>query len=85
MKVTGQLVTTKNNQTMRKAEFTVPQEVAVEFCEELVNHSLTNEVTGTTEDNELVIEVSYEKDESREVDELESHLAELCDGLENEE
>lgn len=70
---------------MRKAEFTVPQEVAVEFCEELVNHSLTNEVTGITEENELVIEVSYDKDETKEVDELESHLASLCEELEDEE
>lgn len=69
---------------MRKAEFTVPQEVAVEFCEELVNHSLTNEVTGTTEDNELIIEVSYDKDETKEVDALESHLTTLCEELEDE-
>jgi len=70
---------------MRKAEFKVPQDVAVEFCEELINHSLSNEVTGITEDNALVIEVSYDKEESKEIDELEAHLESLCEELEDEE
>ena len=69
---------------MRKAEFTVPQEVVVEFCQELTEHHLTNEITGTTEDNELVIEVAYEKEESKEVDELESHLDNLIEQIEEE-
>lgn len=64
---------------MRKAEFTVPQEVAVAFCEELINHNLSNEITGVSEDDELVVEVSYERDESDAIDELEQHLDKLIE------
>ena len=69
---------------MRKAEFIVPQEAAVAFSDELINRNLSNEITGTTEDNELVIEVVYEKEESKEVDELELHLDNLIEQLEEE-
>lgn len=70
---------------MRKAEFRVPQDVAVEFCDELTDHSFTNEIVGTTDDNELVVEVSYDKEESKTIDALEAHLESLCEGLETEE
>lgn len=74
-----------NNKNMRKAEFKVPQDIVVEFCQELTDHSLTNEVTGTTDENEIIVEVSYDKEKSKEVDELETHLANLCEELEDEE
>ena len=67
---------------MRKAEFKVPQDVVVEFCQELTDHSLTNEITGTTENDEIIIEVGYDKEETKEVDELETHLESLCEELE---
>ena len=70
---------------MRKAEFRVPQDVAVEFCDELTNHSFTNEVVGTTDDNEIVLEVSYDKAESKTIDALEAHLESLCEGMEEGE
>ena len=75
----------KQQTNMRKAEFTVPQDVMVEFCDELTNHNLTNEIAGTTEDNEIVIEVLFEKGEGKIVDALEVHLEKLCEGLEKEE
>ncbi|MBI4945270.1 MAG: hypothetical protein HY840_02580, partial [Bacteroidetes bacterium] len=62
---------------MRKAEFEVPQEAMTEFADELVSRNLNNTVTGTTEDGEIIIEVEYDKDESDEVDELESILEKI--------
>lgn len=69
-----------NNQKqpkMRKAEFTVPGDVILDFVQELTEKKLTNEITGVTEDDELVIEVLYDKQESKVVDELEEHLDNL--------
>ena len=70
---------------MRKAEFSVPSEVMAEFADELANRNLTNCITGTTDDGDIVIEIEYDKDENDEVDELESILEKLRDELEEEE
>ncbi|MCG3165002.1 MAG: hypothetical protein POELPBGB_00762 [Bacteroidia bacterium] len=65
---------------MRKAEFNVPSEVMVAFAEELVNSNLNNTITGVCDD-EITIEVEYDKEESREVDKLE----EILDSFRDEE
>ena len=70
---------------MRKAEFYVPSEVMAEFAQEMANRQLTNTVSGTTEDGEIVVEVEYDKDETKKVDELESILENLTEQLEEEE
>ena len=46
---------------MRKAEFEVPSEVMAEFTDEMVSRDMDNKVTGTNEDNEILVEVIYEK------------------------
>jgi hypothetical protein len=69
---------------MRTAEFNVPSEVMVAFAEELVNSNLNNTITGVSDD-EITIEVEYDKDESREVDKLEEILDNLRDEEEDEE
>jgi capsular polysaccharide biosynthesis protein len=70
---------------MRKVEFNVPTEVITEFAEELTNRDVSNSIIGTTEDDEIIIEVEYEKSESDAVDELEAILEKLCAEIENEE
>jgi len=70
---------------MRKAEFEVPQEAMTEFADELVSRNLNNTVTGTTEDGEIIIEVEYDKDESDEVDELESILEKILEEQEDDD
>ena len=70
---------------MRKVEFNVPTEVITEFAEELTNRDVSNSIIGTTEDDEIIIEVEYEKSESDSVDELEAILEKLCAEIENEE
>lgn len=69
---------------MRKAEFLVPQEAMLEFTDEMASRHLDNTVTGTTTEGEIVVEVSYERDETKEVDELEKVLEKIREEL-NEE
>jgi hypothetical protein len=66
---------------MRKIEFEVPQDVIVDFVEELSERNLTNTITGVKGEDKIVIEVEYEKEESELVDELE----EIFDNLTEEE
>ena len=70
---------------MRKAEFEVPSEVMAEFAEEMASRYLDNKVIGTNEDNEIVVEVNYEREESKSVDELEKILDNLREQIEEEE
>ena len=70
---------------MRKVEFNVPTEVITEFAEELTNRDVSNSIIGTTEDDEIIIEVEYEKSESEAVDELEAILEKLSAQIEDEE
>lgn len=70
---------------MRKADFEVPSEVMEEFTDAMVNRDLDNTITGTTEEGDIIIEVQYERNEAKAVDELENVLADLCEQLEKEE
>jgi len=69
---------------MRKAEFRVPPTVILEFSDDMTSRNLTNEITGTTENGEVIVEVKYDREESKEVDALESTLDDLIGGLEEE-
>jgi hypothetical protein len=70
---------------MRKIELFIPTEVLAEFSEELVKRNLTNSISGTTDDGEIVIEIEYNKSETDDVDALEELLEKLCEDLEEEE
>lgn len=70
---------------MRKAEFEVPTEVMSEFAEKLIQHGVSNSITGTTAEDEIIIEVLYEKDEAAAVDDLEEYLEYLIDSIEEED
>ncbi len=70
---------------MRKAEFAVPSEVMAEFAEKLANQNLDNEIVGTNDDFEVLVEVEYERDQSEEIDELEEYLSELREKIEEEQ
>lgn len=67
---------------MRKATFEVPNEVIGDFTEKLTQLELDNSIVGTNEEEEIIIEVHYEKEEARQVDELEDFLEALKDSLE---
>ena len=62
---------------MRKAIFEVPSEHIADFAEKLVETGLENSIIGKTENDEIEIEVLYDKDEADSVDELEEFLSEL--------
>ena len=70
---------------MRKAEFAVPSEVMAEFANEMAERDLDNKVVGTSEDDEILVEVSYEKEETQVVDELEAILDNLREQVEDDE
>jgi len=62
---------------MRKAILEVPSEHIGDFTEKLVETGLENSIIGKTENDEIEIEVLYDKDEEDSVDELEEFLSEL--------
>ena len=70
---------------MRKAEFAVPSEVMAEFANEMAERELDNKVVGTSEDDEILVEVTYEKEETKSVDELEAILDNLREQIEEED
>ncbi|MBN8701916.1 MAG: hypothetical protein J0M08_02560 [Bacteroidetes bacterium] len=66
---------------MRTKEFEVQNDFICEFAEALAEHELTNEINGVTEDGEILIEVSYEKEDRAAV----FALTELLDDYYEEE
>lgn len=70
---------------MRKIEFEVPSEVFGGFTEKLAETGLDNRVLGRNEDDEIEIEVNYEKSDAGLIDELEEHLRDLITELDGEE
>lgn len=70
---------------MRKIEFEVPSEVFGDFTEKLTETGLANQVLGRNEDDEIEIEVFYEKNDAGLIDELEDHLSDLIENLSGEE
>ena len=53
-----------------KTTFTVPEEGMVPFVDVLLESSFSNEIIGTTEENEILIEVHYTKAQHKEIEEL---------------
>jgi hypothetical protein len=70
---------------MRKASFEVPAEVIGDFIEKMTELELRNTILGKNEDDEIEVEVHYDKEEASDVDELESYLEELIEQLPDEE
>jgi hypothetical protein len=70
---------------MRKAEVAVPSELMSEFAEGLETRDLEGRITGTNDDNEILVEVNYEKDETKVVDDIEAALTKRKEELEEEE
>lgn len=70
---------------MRKVEFEVPSAVFGDFTEKLAETGLDNRVLGKNDDDEIEIEVYYDKEDADVIDELEEFLEELIEGLDEEE
>lgn len=66
---------------MRKIEFEVPQDVIVDFAEEITDRNLKNTITGVLDDEKVVIEIEYDKDDT----ELVNQLEEIFDDLTEED
>ncbi|MGZ4055196.1 MAG: hypothetical protein ACXVPU_07320 [Bacteroidia bacterium] len=69
----------------RKITLEVPSELIGEFTEKLTELELENSITGKNEDDEILVEIHYEKDETSAIDELEEFLEEQKTELEEEE
>jgi hypothetical protein len=65
---------------MRTKEFEVPIDIIAEFSAALDEHSLTNEINGVNDEGEILIEISYEKNERESI----LVLMELLDDYEEE-
>ena len=65
---------------MRTKEFEVPNEVMPEFADAIAEHDLENEILGSTEAGEIIIEISYEPKERSKIlaltELIEDHLEE---------
>ena len=48
---------------MRTREFYVPLDKLIEFAQVIDENEITNSITGVTDDDEIIIEVEYEKSE----------------------
>lgn len=70
---------------MRKIEFEVPSEVFGDFTEKLAETGLDNRVLGRNDDDEIEIEVHYDKSEAGTIDELEEYLSDLIEDLDEDE
>ena len=54
-----------------KKEYNVPLNSVIEFAEIIAENELDNEILGTTDDEELIIEVHFDKTQFNAVEELE--------------
>lgn len=70
---------------MRIAEFYVPEQAMRDFACELGESELENTIDGVTQDDEIIVKVYYEPDETKAVDELENYLERLVRALEEDE
>ena len=75
-----------------KRTFEVPTENVAEFSEMLVENELCNEITGTNENGDVVVEVNYRIDQKGAIldlvewmDEIESSLDDDSEDDENED
>jgi len=72
------------NNVMRKLEFIVPAEVIDDFVEKMIDHQLNNQITGINSDGEIIIEITYERDDEESVNELEDYLDDIKEETNNE-
>ena len=70
---------------MRKIIFEVPVEVIGDFTKKMTELELENSIVGHNDEDEIEVEVLYEKSEAKEVDELEAYLEELIESIEYED
>jgi hypothetical protein len=62
---------------MRKILLEVPAKLMQDFTEKLTYLELENSIIGKNEEDEIEVEVYYDKSESGKVDELEEYLEEI--------
>jgi hypothetical protein len=66
---------------MRCTSFYVPKRAIKAVANFIGDHEVCNSIEGLTEDGEIIIEVEYEKEQTKVIDSLES----LIDSFDNDE
>jgi hypothetical protein len=66
---------------MRTKEFEVPVEIIAEFADAIAEHDLDNEILGSTEEGEIIVEISYEPKQRHSI----LVLTELIEDYQNEQ
>jgi hypothetical protein len=61
---------------IRKITMEVPPILIGDFTEKLIELELENSITGKNDDGEILVEISYLKEETPEIEELEEFLEE---------
>lgn len=64
---------------MRIARMSIPEDVFPEFARELVETDLTHAIIEVTPEDEIILDIHYQSEETREVDQLEEFLASLIE------
>ncbi len=59
---------------MRNTTFYVPEEAIQEVVQFIDDNDISNSIEGMTEDGELILEISYEREESAIIEELHAIL-----------
>ena len=70
---------------MKSKIFEVPTELLADFSELLSENELVNEIQGSTEDDEIIIEVSYSAKQKAAIHELEDWLEDALDELDDDD
>ena len=70
---------------MRTKGIVVPVDIIREVAQKLAEHEITNEITGITEDDDVIIEVEYGRNERPIVFEIEELIDDWYDDGEEEE
>ena len=70
---------------IRTVTMEVPPQLIGDFTEKLIELELENSITGKNDDEEILVEISYLKEETTEIEELEEFLEEQKSELLEEE
>lgn len=64
---------------MRTREFNIPTGILADVADKIVEHDLVNEILGSTEDGEIIVEISYEKNQRESVFDIQEIIEDYLD------
>lgn len=64
---------------MRTREFNIPTGILADVADKILEHDLVNEISGSTEDGEIIVEISYEKNQREVVFDIQEIIEDYLD------